>query len=50
MNKEKEMQWLYDEIYIYGTPYKKLIEDGFTVDEINYVRCVLNDDKPIEIS
>jgi hypothetical protein len=45
----KEMQWLYEEIYIYGTPYKKLIEDGFTLDEINYVRTVLNNDKPIKL-
>ena len=30
------MQWLYDEIFIYGTKYKTLLKDGFTLEEINH--------------
>jgi hypothetical protein len=37
MSKEREMRDLYDEIFIHGTSYKSLLEDGFTLDEINHV-------------
>jgi len=37
MSKEREMRDLYDEIFIYGTSYKQLLDDGFTLDEINHV-------------
>lgn len=34
-NLSKEMQWLYEEIFIHGTKYKTLLNDGFTLEEIN---------------
>tara|TARA_R100000388_G_C7101886_1_gene92473 strand:+ start:123 stop:296 length:174 start_codon:yes stop_codon:yes gene_type:complete len=37
MSKEREMRDLYDEVFVYGTSFKKLLNDGFTLEEINYV-------------
>ena len=34
-NKDRELAALYDEVFVYGTSYKQLIIDGFTIDEIN---------------
>ena len=34
---EREMNDLYDEIFIHGTSYKSLLNDGFTLEEINHV-------------
>ncbi len=36
-SQEREMNALYDEIFIYGTSYKSLLNDGFTLEEINHV-------------
>ena len=36
-SQEREMKGLYDEIFIYGTSYKSLLNDGFTLEEINHV-------------
>tara|TARA_Y100000114_G_C11566512_1_gene234329 strand:- start:8 stop:259 length:252 start_codon:yes stop_codon:yes gene_type:complete len=36
-SKEREMNDLYDEIFIHGTSYKSLLNDGFTLEEINHV-------------
>jgi hypothetical protein len=36
-SQEREMKGLYDEIFIYGTNYKSLLNDGFTLEEINHV-------------
>tara|TARA_R100001440_G_scaffold7451_5_gene14638 strand:+ start:166 stop:345 length:180 start_codon:yes stop_codon:yes gene_type:complete len=37
MSKEREMRDLYDEVFVHGTSFKKLLNDGFTLEEINYV-------------
>ena len=37
MSKEREMNDLYDEIFVHGTSFKSLLDDGFTLEEINYV-------------
>lgn len=47
-SKEREMNDLYDEIFIYGTSYKSLLNDGFTLEEINHV-LVKGGLKPITI-
>ena len=47
-SEEREMRDLYDEIFIYGTSYKSLLNDGFTIEEINYV-LVKGGLKPITI-
>ena len=31
------MRDLYDEIFIHGTSYESLLNDGYTLDEINHV-------------
>jgi len=36
-SQEREIKGLYDEIFIYGTSYKSLLNDGFTLEEINHV-------------
>ncbi len=36
-SQEREMNDLYDEIFIHGTSYKSLLKDGFTIEEINHV-------------
>ena len=36
-SQEREMNDLYDEIFIHGTSYKSLLNDGFTIEEINHV-------------
>ena len=47
-SQEREMKDLYDEIFIHGTSYKSLLNDGFTIEEINYV-LVKDGLKPITI-
>tara|TARA_R100000231_G_scaffold138008_2_gene115437 strand:- start:2 stop:181 length:180 start_codon:yes stop_codon:yes gene_type:complete len=37
MNREREIRDLYDEVFVYGTSFKKLLNDGYTLEEINYV-------------
>ena len=37
MSKEREMNDLYEEIFVHGTSFKSLLDDGFTLEEINYV-------------
>jgi len=34
-SQDRELAALYDEVFVYGTSYKQLIIDGFTIDEIN---------------
>lgn len=34
-SQDRELAALYDEVFIYGTSYKQLIIDGFTINEIN---------------
>ena len=36
-SQEREINDLYDEIFIHGTSYKSLLSDGFTLEEINHV-------------
>ena len=47
-SQEREMKDLYDEIFIRGTSYKSLLNDGFTIEEINHV-LVKGGLKPITI-
>ena len=47
-SQEREMNDLYDEIFIYGTSYKSLLNDGFTLEEINHV-LVKGGLKPIKL-
>lgn len=37
-SKEREMCYLLEEIWIYGTPESELIEDGFTQEEIDWAK------------
>lgn len=37
-SKEREMRDLWDEIWIHGTPEAELIEDGFTQEEIDWIK------------
>ena len=48
-SQEREMNDLYDEIFIYGTSYKSLLKDGFTIEEINHV-LVKDGLKPITLN
>ena len=36
-SQEREMNYLYHAIFIHGTSYKSLLNDGFTIEEINHV-------------
>ena len=47
-SQEREINDLYDEIFIHGTSYKSLLDDGFTLEEINHV-LVKGGLKPITI-
>ena len=47
-SQEREMNYLYHAIFIYGTSYKSLLNDGFTLEEINHV-LVKGGIKPITI-
>ena len=38
MSKERELRDLLDEIAIYGTPERELLNDGFTQEEIDWAK------------
>jgi len=38
MSREMEMRDLLDEIAIYGTPERELLNDGFTQEEIDWAK------------
>ncbi len=39
MSIERELRDLIDEIWIYGTPERELLNDGFTQQEIDWAKA-----------